>query len=199
MCPSPHQKTDDLALRHAASQALSRFVEGVAAAAADSGDAGEPPEGGSLLSAAQRVLFPQLKRGLSAAALAVRQEHLALLRQLVRSFPSCYPDLVQLTGGWAFGGGLSWQTRAAWTAQVLLLARLLVCRRMRARLPGLHLLAAQGLRAQPMQFLVLSTRTSTHTHTHHTLMRADADAEVDFLLNVAHIQLHRRARCAPAA
>jgi hypothetical protein len=96
--------TDDLALRHAASQALSRFVEGAAAAtaaaAAAAGDAAAAPEGGALLSAAQRVLFPQLKRGLPAAALAVRQEHLALLRQLVRSFPFQYPDLVQLTGGW---------------------------------------------------------------------------------------------------
>ena len=75
--------TDDLALRHAASQALSRFIEGAAAATEAAGgdaaagqaaaDAAAAHEGGSLLSAAQRVLFPQLKRGLPAPNLAVRQ------------------------------------------------------------------------------------------------------------------------------
>lgn len=63
---------DDLALRHAASQALSRFIEGAVAATAESA-AAEVPDGGSLLAAAQRVLFPQLKRGMPAPNLAVRQ------------------------------------------------------------------------------------------------------------------------------
>jgi U3 small nucleolar RNA-associated protein 20 len=85
-----------LALRHAASQALSRFIEAAAAAAAAEG---EEQEGGSLLSAAQKVLFPQLKRGLPTANLAVRQEHLTLLRQLVLAFPANYSELRLLTGG----------------------------------------------------------------------------------------------------
>ena len=74
LCPPP---ADDLALRHAASQAVLRFIEGAAAATesaeAAAGGAADATEGGSLLSAAQRVLFPQLKRGLPAPNLAVRQ------------------------------------------------------------------------------------------------------------------------------
>ena len=68
---------DDLALRHAASQGLCRFIDGAAAAtsaaAAAAGGEAAAPEGGSLLTAAQKVLFPQLKRGLASANLAVRQ------------------------------------------------------------------------------------------------------------------------------
>ncbi|KAL4434124.1 hypothetical protein ABPG75_000565 [Micractinium tetrahymenae] len=116
-CLHDLRNADDLALRHAASQALSRFIEGAAAAMAAGGAAAGGAD--SLLLAAQKVLFPQLKRGLPAPNLAVRQEHLSLLRQLVLAFPAQYPDLVALT---------------------------------------------------------------------------DKDSEVDFLLNVAHIQLHRRAR-----
>ncbi|KAL4860053.1 Small subunit processome component 20 [Chlorella vulgaris] len=117
-CLHDLRNADDLALRHAASQALSRFIEAAAAAAAAALQ-GDEQEGGSLLSAAQKVLFPQLKRGLPTANLAVRQEHLTLLRQLVLAFPANYSELRLLT---------------------------------------------------------------------------DQDAEVDFLLNVGHIQLHRRAR-----
>lgn len=88
---------EDLGLRHAASQALSRFIEGAAAAIAAEA---APPEGGSLRAACQRLLFPQLKRGLPTANLAVRQEHLALLRQLVRALPAEFADLTPLTGAW---------------------------------------------------------------------------------------------------
>ena len=102
--PAPTPPTDDLALRHAASQALSRFIEAAAAATATAGEAAEAPEGGTALSAAQRVLFPQLKRGLPAPSLAVRQEHLALLRQLVLAFPQQYREMVMLTGGWVGKG-----------------------------------------------------------------------------------------------
>ncbi|PRW58885.1 small subunit processome component 20-like protein [Chlorella sorokiniana] len=122
-CLHDLRNAEDLALRHAASQALSRFIEGAAAATEAAGAAAlaaaAAQEAGSLLPAAQRVLFPQLKRGLPAPNLAVRQEHLVLLRQLVLAFPAHYAELLVLT---------------------------------------------------------------------------DTDAEVDFLLNVAHIQLHRRAR-----
>ncbi len=62
---------DDLALRHAASQALGRFIEGAAAATAAAGTNGSGADG--LLAATQKVLFPQLKRGLPSPNLAVRQ------------------------------------------------------------------------------------------------------------------------------
>ncbi|PSC76593.1 small subunit processome component 20-like protein [Micractinium conductrix] len=120
-CLHDLRNADDLALRHAASQALARFIEGAAAATDAAGGAtacaATPPD--SLLAATQRLLFPQLKRGLPAPNIAVRQEHLALLRQLVLAFPAQYAELEVLT---------------------------------------------------------------------------DKDTEVDFLLNVGHIQLHRRAR-----
>jgi U3 small nucleolar RNA-associated protein 20 len=91
---------DDLALRHAAAQALGHFVAaaaegargGGAAAAAAAAEAASPP-----LALARRLLFPQLKRGLGASSLAVRQEHLALLRALVLALPAHYPDLTPLT------------------------------------------------------------------------------------------------------
>ncbi|KAL4856546.1 hypothetical protein ACK3TF_003021 [Chlorella vulgaris] len=50
-----------------------------------------------LRNAAQKVLFPQLKRGLPAANLAVRQEHLTLPRKLVLAFPATYTALRLLT------------------------------------------------------------------------------------------------------
>ncbi len=62
---------DDLALRHAASQALGRFIEGAAAATGAAGRAAGSADG--LLAATQKVLFPQLKHGLPSPNLAVRQ------------------------------------------------------------------------------------------------------------------------------
>lgn len=146
-CACDLRNGDDLALRHAASQALSYFIAAAAAADADSHPSNHlhQNEAGAaagreiaaissgngaittsadaasvLLTLTQRVVFPQLKRGLSGPNLSVRQEHLSLLRELVRALPGRHADLVPLT---------------------------------------------------------------------------EADAEVDFLLNVAHLQLHRRARC----
>lgn len=69
-CLHDLRNAGDLALRHAGAQALARFVE---AAAAEASQAGAPPGGGELESAAQRILFPQLKKGMSASNLAVRQ------------------------------------------------------------------------------------------------------------------------------
>lgn len=66
---------DDLALRHAASQALGRFIEGAAAATGAAGSAVGSTDG--LLAAVQKVLFPQLKRGLPSPNLAVRQVRVA--------------------------------------------------------------------------------------------------------------------------
>lgn len=65
-------------MRHAAAQALSHLVEGAAHAGSPSSPSGSGPskasEGGSeLAAAAQRVLFPQLKKGLASPNLAVRQ------------------------------------------------------------------------------------------------------------------------------
>lgn len=131
---------DDLALRQAAAQALERFV----AAAASEANGDEPAAAGPagpLVPLAQRLLFPQLKRGLPSPSLAVRQEHLALLRRLVLALPEQYAPLAPLATG-----------RAAAAA---------------AAAPG----AQQPLAAQQA-----------------------ADGEADFLSNVAHLQLHRRAR-----
>jgi U3 small nucleolar RNA-associated protein 20 len=123
---------DDLALRHAAAQGLARFVT---AAEAEAGFAAVDPNNsisiddsangrdtlapGVLTSAARRVLFPQLTRGLASPSLAVRQEHLALLRMLGLAAPDRFQEVAALT---------------------------------------------------------------------------DAEPEADFLLNVGHLQLHRRAR-----
>ena len=111
-------------------------------------------EGGSLLSTVQKVLFPQLKRGLPAPNLAVRQEHLALMRTLVLAFPEQYAELAPLTG---------------------------VCSLFREGCP-----ASVALTPVPIGTYLSPLCV--------TLCCADADAEVDMLLNVAHIQLHRRAR-----
>lgn len=70
----------DLALRHAAASALSKFVEAATRTATG-------------LGLCQRVLLPQIKAQLLSNAAAVRQEHLALLRQLVLSFGTEFPDL----------------------------------------------------------------------------------------------------------
>eukprot|EP00887_Chlorella_sp_A99_P000887 scaffold5.g887.t1 len=136
----------DLALRHAAAQALARFVAAAAAEGGTDGTGGECAErgagaaaaaAGGLSQSAQRLVFPQLKRGLAAPSLAVRQEHLALLRALVIALPHAHVQLLPLATGHAAAAG-----------------------------PG----GASALAA------------------------AAADGEADFLSNVAHLQLHRRAR-----
>ena len=96
-----------------------------------------------MLPLAQRLLFPQLKRGLPAPSLAVRQEHLALLRELVLALPDHYASLAPLaTGRLAAAAG-----------------------------------AQEGAPAA-------------------TAGAGAGDGEADFLSNVAHLQLHRRARWA---
>ena len=126
------------------------------------------------------MLFPQLKRGLPAPNLAVRQEHLALLRQLVLAFPAHYAELAVLTGGQA--GCV--RGEQPWPA---LRMRSLALHTQATRLQTkVHAPAAPTdgtLSAAPAAPAALRCAA------------ADPDAEVDFLLNVAHIQLHRRARC----
>ncbi|GFR52618.1 hypothetical protein Agub_g15134, partial [Astrephomene gubernaculifera] len=89
----------DLALRQAAAAALANFVDALAeaeaqAAAADGGSKEDPPN--SLLRLTGRVLYPQLKTQLGCPALAVRQEHLTLLRALAVRLPGRFPDLAVL-------------------------------------------------------------------------------------------------------
>ncbi|KAL0018407.1 hypothetical protein WJX79_009395 [Trebouxia sp. C0005] len=79
---------DDLALRHAAAQALSRCL----AAAQQQQQQGEAEEGGAL-GLVQQLMFNLAKKGITAANLAVRQEHVILLRGLVVAFPGQYADL----------------------------------------------------------------------------------------------------------
>ncbi|KAL0035339.1 hypothetical protein WJX77_001780 [Trebouxia sp. C0004] len=79
---------DDLALRHAAAQALSRCL----AAASQQQQQGKSEEG-SALGLVQQLMFNLAKKGMTAANLAVRQEHVILLRGLVVAFPGQYADL----------------------------------------------------------------------------------------------------------
>lgn len=202
-CLHDLRNADDLALRHAGSQALARFVQGAAVATVAAGD--EPPAGGSLLSAAQRTLFPQLKRGLAAPNLAVRQVrgslvalgfwaalqpalaalaspepplnlpcHLPTARRsiLCCCASSCWPfplstlscQCSRVRGGHTARQQL-WHDRPCWVDRPAV-RRCSPCRSTAGPAPC----------AAPLS------------------PPADSDAEVDFLLNVAHIQLHRRAR-----
>lgn len=137
---------NDLALRHAAAQSLARFVSAATQAPYTSSiqqqqqrqtkESGKkkaaqgkkhtpaPPTTEEVplhpvVALERKIVYPQLKRGLSASSVSVRQEHLTLVRALVLAVPSRYDDLAVLV---------------------------------------------------------------------------DKDEEVDFLMNVAHLQLHRRAR-----
>jgi hypothetical protein len=92
---------EDLALRQAAAQALERLAAALAAreAAAAAAAGGASPDAlheDDALRLLPRVLYPQCKAALRAPSLAVRQEHLALLRGLVVSFPGRFPDLAGL-------------------------------------------------------------------------------------------------------
>jgi U3 small nucleolar RNA-associated protein 20 len=89
LCARDLRSIDDLALRHAAAQALSNLID-AAAKELES----ETSECVLLL---QKQLFPQLKRSIGASSLAVRQEHLALIRRLALSLPDKYPNLKPLT------------------------------------------------------------------------------------------------------
>ena len=118
-CARDLRNPDDLALRHAAAQALSQLID---SSSADSGSGSDEKEGeqqgggkkkntrkkGSTHSTAttvetvvipsiQRVLFPQLKKSVGDPSLAVRQEHLTLIRKLAITLPTHYPDLQTLT------------------------------------------------------------------------------------------------------
>ncbi|KAL4521880.1 hypothetical protein Ndes2526B_g01987 [Nannochloris sp. 'desiccata'] len=89
LCARDLRSLDDLALRHAAAQALSNLID--AAAKEVESDTSE------CVLLVQKQLFPQLKRSIGASSLAVRQEHLALIRHLALSLPEKYPDLEPLT------------------------------------------------------------------------------------------------------
>lgn len=89
-CARDLRNPDDLALRHAAAQALAELVD--AAAAQSSANTG-----GDCVILVQRQLFPQMKRSVGASSLAVRQEHLSLVRRIALALPEVYPDLQPLT------------------------------------------------------------------------------------------------------
>ncbi|EFJ49017.1 hypothetical protein VOLCADRAFT_104545 [Volvox carteri f. nagariensis] len=94
------RNASDLALRQAAAAALGNLVEALAAAEASAdmgtgaGAAVDPPE--SLLRLTGRVLYPQIKSQLCSPSLAVRQEHLTLLRSLVVALPRRFDVLTPL-------------------------------------------------------------------------------------------------------
>lgn len=154
-CARDLRNNDDLALRHAASQAMMHLITAAAAGwttspgkgsagAALQGEATQKPVAHAAVSSSlpargvapqdtgnsasgssaclglvQRHLFPRLVQNIAASHLAVRQEHLSLLRQIGLTMPEIYFDIQPLT---------------------------------------------------------------------------ETDEEIDFWLNVAHLQLHRRAR-----
>jgi U3 small nucleolar RNA-associated protein 20 len=102
---------DDLAIRQAAASALTKAVEAMAQLEQQQQglDSEQPAEGAAAaavvgqlgpddpLRLLPRVLYPQAKSGLRSNNLAVRQEHAALLRQLVLALPGRFPDLLPLT------------------------------------------------------------------------------------------------------
>jgi len=100
-CLKELRNADDLALRHAGSQALFHFIQSVAFISSNGGDAmqqdtaTEQPPPAVLV--AQKVLFPQLKRGIASHNIAVRQEHLSLLREAIKKLPTLHADLSPLT------------------------------------------------------------------------------------------------------
>ncbi|KAK9843296.1 hypothetical protein WJX74_009992 [Apatococcus lobatus] len=104
-CLADLRNSSDLSLRHASAQALARFVDAAkpahdASAAAEdrtSAAASGTAELQGLPLVLHRVVMPQIKHGSADATLAVRQEHVALMRAIAVSFPSLYPDLAMLT------------------------------------------------------------------------------------------------------
>lgn len=104
------RNASDLALRHAAAQSLSRFVQAASQAPYDpplttATDAKhqhqqqQQQDVGALhpiVTLERKTLYPQLKRGLGANSLSVRQEHLSLLRLLALKVPERYSDLQPL-------------------------------------------------------------------------------------------------------
>lgn len=76
------RRADDLALRQSAADAISRLV---GAMHGNAKDTLEPLRG--------RILIPQLRAHIAASSLAVRQEHVALFRTLVLTWPLEFPDL----------------------------------------------------------------------------------------------------------
>jgi U3 small nucleolar RNA-associated protein 20 len=94
----------DLALRQAAATALTNAVRAFAALDSQQQQQGQDPQQQQQqqqqrddpLRLLPRVVYPQLKGGLRSSNLSVRQEHAALLRQLVLLMPGRFPDLLPL-------------------------------------------------------------------------------------------------------
>lgn len=87
----------DLALRQAAAAALGNLVTAVAATSTAGGAADvvlDPPH--SLIRLTGRVLYPQIRSQLCSPSLAVRQEHLLLLRAMVVALPARFSELTAL-------------------------------------------------------------------------------------------------------
>ncbi|GIL90429.1 hypothetical protein Vretifemale_18038, partial [Volvox reticuliferus] len=108
------RNVNDLALRQAAAAAVGNLVtalstlESAAVSSVAVGDGGgggvavaaatipasDPPE--SLVRLTGRVLYPQIKSQLCSSSLAVRQEHVSLLRALAVALPRRFADLAML-------------------------------------------------------------------------------------------------------
>ncbi|KAK9808411.1 hypothetical protein WJX73_001754 [Symbiochloris irregularis] len=95
----------DLAIRHAASQALQAFISALpmSGASMQEGDGAGSDTGPALIDPASglarlalRVVYPAVKAQLAAPNLAVRQEHLLLLRALAQAAPGNFSQLQSL-------------------------------------------------------------------------------------------------------
>lgn len=80
---------DDLALRHSAAQALARFLDAAAAEEKEKSGSAAEEDAEGLVPLVQRLLFPQIKKALSAPNLAVRQVRLLFKVSLVPHLPHC--------------------------------------------------------------------------------------------------------------
>jgi len=99
-CARDLRNADDLALRHAAAQALGHLVTAASTAATTVASDARESDGGGLpvaIQLIQRHLMSQLRRSVAASNLAVRQEHLVLIRRVAIALPDIYPDLLPLT------------------------------------------------------------------------------------------------------
>lgn len=93
-CVRDLRNAEDLSLRHAAAQALEHLIAAAASAVDSSASAAEQAP---VVLLVQRHLFAQLKRSVGHSNLAVRQEHLALVRRLALALPGVFGDLAPLT------------------------------------------------------------------------------------------------------
>lgn len=102
-CCRDLRNSDDLSLRQAASQTLRHLIDAVAKTTSLARNSSkvtlssEDLAANHIVTLLQRNLFPQLKRYIASQSLAVRQEHMALVRYIALKVAYLYPELSALT------------------------------------------------------------------------------------------------------